>query len=354
MNNSEDSEDSEKVSAKDEDQPTNINKETKEIFMYLAYLFPDRFEFENDNGEYSQTHTKYNLDKNNPLLKISPNIKHSWFDPSSKDKESDTIKYWPSNTKFPSRSNPLPHKYPYKTTARTKDVTFTDPNLKKLLISPQLDSITLDHSTFDPSTVSVKDSAHPKIDVFQRAGLYDSFYSGEILDIMLSLIPIIFDEIFAYTQHEVDIPSLSLMEKLICHSIFSNDRAVHNQSAGFVINKLALRDSVLSKYQAPASTVNILRGSDFKCDNLFGPMPESFKESLNSHQGKNLTATKKGFSNFKNSKASKRPASYQRTNFNNFKRQKRSTFLHNNPFFRSKQIAAQKGYKNKKPFPKRK
>ena len=203
--------------------------------------------------------------------------------------------------------------------------------------------------------MSVKDSVHPKIDVFQRAGLYDSFYSGEILDIMLSLIPIIFDEISVYSQQEVEIPSLSLMEKLICQSIFSNDRAVHNQSAGFVINKLALRDSVLNKYQAPTSTVNILRGSDFTCDNLFGPIPESFKESLNSHQGKNLTATKKGFSNFKNAKSFKRPATSQRSNFNNFKRPKRNnSFLNKNPFFRSKTIAAQKGFKPKRTFPKRK
>ena len=284
----------------DEDLPININRDTKEMFINLACIFPERFVSNNDSNEVSQAHSKYNINKSNPLLKIDPKIKHSWFDPPCKDKVTDTASYWPPGTKFPSRSNPLPHKYPYKITSRPKDLSISNTNLKKLLEGPQLDSITLDHSTFDPSTVSVKDSVHPKIDSFQRAGLYDGFYSGELLDLMLSLVPIIYGEIFAFTQQEVELPSMCLLEQLICQTTFSNERSVHNHSAGFLTNRLALRDLVLDKYKAPASTVNILRGSDFASDHLFGPMPESFKESLNSYQGKNLTATKKYTSNYSN------------------------------------------------------
>ena len=307
----------------------------------------------------SQAHCIYNNNNSTPLLKINPKLNHSWYDPPCKDLSSDTSSYWPPGTKFPNRNNTLPHKYPYKTTSRPKDLSIVEPKLKKLLEGNQLDTITLDHSTFDPSTVSVKESAHPKIDSFQRSSLFEGFLSSELLDLTLALIPKIYEEIFTITQQEFEIPSLAVLEKLICQTTFSNERLIHSQSAGFVTNKLALRDFVLNKYKTPTSTFNILRGSDFTSDHLFGPIPESFKDTLKTHQGKNLTATKKyKSSKYANtSKLSKfaKNAAYKRMSSSSYptpKRSKYSNSILSNPFFRSKARSNQK-FKTKKTYQKR-
>ena len=308
----------------------------------------------------SQAHSIYNRNNGTPLLKINPKLNHSWYDPPCKDLSSDTVSYWPTGTKFPHRNNSVPKQYPYKTTTRPKDLSIVDPKLKKLLEGNQLETITLDHSTFDPSTVSVKGSAHPKIDSFQRASLFEGFLSSELLDLTLALIPKIYEEIFTITQHEFEIPSLAVLEKLICQTTFSNERLIHSQSAGFVTNKLALRDFVLDKYTTPTSTYNLLRGSDFTSDHLFGPIPESFKDTLKTHQGKNLTATKKYRSSrygnpSKFSGSLSKNAASKRMSSGPYPKSKRSKYSNpilSNPFFRSKARSNQK-FKPRKNYLKR-
>ena len=73
----------------------------------------------------------------------------------------------------------------------------------------------------------------------------------------------------------------------------SNQRSYHQQVAGLITNRLSLRKEVLKKFNVPAKTANMLQGSNFASEGLFGPLPESFISSFSSVSGISLVVKPK-------------------------------------------------------------
>ena len=112
---------------------------------------------------------------------------------------------------------------------------------------------------------------------------------------LVNIVPILKEEIIANTKTDPETicPSLGVLDKLVCISSHSNSRIIHNNMASLVANKLALRDIVLDKYYCPLDTKIRLRGSNFLNENLFGPLPESFRNNLSTRHGEKLVCKQK-------------------------------------------------------------
>ena len=120
-------------------------------------------------------------------------------------------------------------------------------------------------------------------------------------------------------------------------------RSGQSQMAAFVSNKLALRDFVLNKFVYQPTSRHILRGSDFLSPSLFGPLPESFRASLQRNSETNLRLVQKSTASTSSSNTTKtvsqprkRPANFR--NYVNPKRRRgqgtrRNTGI-NRQFFR--------------------
>ena len=64
--------------------------------------------------------------------------------------------------------------------------------------------------------------------------------------------------------------SLDFLLKLLSLISLSNQKSFHGQIAAFVANKSGLRKFVLSKFQVPATTVKVLRGTDLATERVWG------------------------------------------------------------------------------------
>ena len=260
-------------------------------FEVLADIFPEKFKIKEDSVRISEAQKRFKAPKCKPQLIINPYTDNTWLDPKTRIDESDSITYWPPEIKLPQGPNPFTPKYSPKPPPRPKDISISNKNLKKMLEAPKLGKLRLDSSIFNDSSSDVSSSPHTKIDLFLRTGLFEDFIAGEFLDIAILLIPIVMKEISSVIP-DCQFASLMILEKVIGFASFNNSRSVHNQIAAFVNNKAALRDLVLKAYKAPESTLDLLRGSDFAWNSLFGPMPESFKDTLKTAIGKDLTCTR--------------------------------------------------------------
>ena len=73
----------------------------------------------------------------------------------------------------------------------------------------------------------------------------------------------------------------------------SNQRTFHGLTAAIVANKSGLRNHVLNKFQVPASMAEVLRGTDFASEGVFGELPKWFLEKFSSANRNNLTCRPK-------------------------------------------------------------
>ena len=92
---------------------------------------------------------------------------------------------------------------------------------------------------------------------------------------------------------EMDKSSLDFLLKLLSMISLSNQRSYHGQTAAIVANKSGLRNYVLNKFQVPASTAEVLRGTDFAAEGVFGDLPRWFLAKFDSANGNNLTCRPK-------------------------------------------------------------
>ena len=327
----------------EESAVTNMDHEYDYAFEILADLFPEKFKIKEDSVRISEAQKRFKAPKSKPQLIINPYTDNTWLDPKTRIDESDTITYWPPEIKLPQGPNPFTPKYSPKPPPRPKDISISNKNLKKMLEAPKLGKLRLDSSIFNDSSSDVSSSPHTKIDLFLRTGLFEDFIAGEFLDIAILLIPIVMKEINSVIP-DCQFASLMILEKVIGFASFNNSRSVHNQIAAFVNNKAALREMVLKTYKAPESTLDLLRGSDFAWNSLFGPMPESFKDTLKTAIGKDLTCTR-------SVRAKGRARGTQR--YNNYRRSLISTSLRNTNLRRGKFFLRGRG-KNRKSIPQKK
>ena len=173
----------------EEDSRPSMTRELNEIMNNLSYMFPDRFSSDiNESMPIAQR--VFQCKPSTPRLKLNPELSGSWLDPP-KSVDSD-IGCWPKETKLPKGSMPYTKGYKFRPPNRPDNIVITDPNLKKLLEAPKIKEANLDPTIFR-STVATgfTGTSFSSTDVFLRGGLYDSFYSEELLSFALSFIPVL-------------------------------------------------------------------------------------------------------------------------------------------------------------------
>ena len=278
---------------------------------------------------------------NTPLITIKPNLAGSWYDPTHKDDVSDTISYWPNGTSFPTATRVNPKGCKIKAPPRNPFTHIVDDNLRLLLTAPSFSTVHLDHLAFPISSLDLSHNAHSRLDSLLRQSMLDNFTIESYIKLLVDLLPPI-----ARGDLSPEDRMKSMMEVMGLVALIAegNQRSGQSQLAAFVTNKLALRDFVLGKFTCPLTSKHILRGSSFLSPNLFGPLPESFKTSLQHNSETNLRLVQKSTSTTSAAPATKsasqprkRPANFR--SYINPKRRrgygKRKTTGLNRQFFRT-------------------
>ena len=320
----------------DPDSALNKGKlnEYKEAHMVLGDLFPERFHTKVQNLPYymvpqgPDSQAFFKNPSNPPLLKINPDKQGTWWEARDKENPSDTTSYWKASTKFPSKTRVNPVHYPFKVPPKNPYVHVEDEDLKQLLEAPAFTTVPLDHSAFDSPSVDLARNPHTHLDTLLRSSLLASYTIDEYLKILLELIP---KCALSSTPKEDRLRFLDLTMDVVLMVAENNHRSGQTQLASYVSNKLALRDVVLNRFHSQNTSLNILRGSSFLSPNLFGPLPESFKESLKLDHNKSLRLTRKAFT-FNRRTASTTASGWRTTSRSFSKPMKRpANFLPSNP-----------------------
>ena len=259
--------------------------------------------YRNPRGEASRA--MFNSPADIPRVKIQPNLEGSWADPTHREDASDTAAYWPHTTKFPSLARITPQDYTQKAPPRNPYLHIVDENLRKTLRAPTFKSVPLDHTAFPVASVDLSHSSLPQMDSILRRAMLDNFSLDEYLQLIIELLPTIEKE---DTPPEVKLDNLDLVFRLVVLIAEGNQRSGQSLMAAFVANKLAMRDVVLNKFNAPLTSRQILRGSNFLSPNLFGPLPESFRNSLLHNADTHLRLTSKGAASTRSSASSSQTA----------------------------------------------
>ena len=176
---------------------------------------------------------------------LKPRLQGTWFIPSNKESEDDTIGSWPSDTKFPCGSAPL--KAPRGTSKPPKgisDYIYDNSAIKRFMDAPVLDSPTLDHSVFqNPSKpINFKKTVHPAINKCISKSLHEGYVGEELSEMALELCSIIESEL---DSSSTQFQCLKTLLMLIGHS-FARDTII--KSNIHVINTLAIRDKNLRSF----------------------------------------------------------------------------------------------------------
>ena len=283
-------------SGSEDDEPTNSSRlrDWRECHKILAGDFGSHFHnisvhlpyYKNPQG--TESRALFKSPTSTPLIKIAPDLRGSWFDPPHKEDHTDITTYW-KTTKFPRKNRITPPLCPLSTPKIAPYFHIEDPALKRLFEAPMFACVDLDHSAFDVSSFDVANSAHANLDSLIRISMLNNFTVDEYLKIMIELVPKISK---AHVESSEDhLHTLDLLLQVIVMAAECNQRSGQTQIATYVANKLALRDFVLARFSVStgsATSRNILRGSSFLSDKLFGELPESFKNSLRLDNGKEL------------------------------------------------------------------
>ena len=328
--------------------PSETEK-VRALLWSLAEILPERFKSEESKD--LPAHTKqFAKTKNNAILILKPRLQGTWFIPSNKESEIDSIGSWPVDTKFPSENAPLKApKDTFKPPRGISDYVYDNPAIKRFMDAPVLHYPNLDHSVFqNPSKpINFKKTIHPAINKCISKSLHEGYVGEELTEIALELCSFIENDLDPSNTH---FQCLKTLLMLIGHS-FARDSLIKTNI--HVINTLAIRDKIFESFILVPRTKNILRGTGFLSNEPFGPLPESLKESLKSFNAKEIIAkaipstTKRNYykSNFTENKSKfARVNSYSKPYSN----------LHNNaysnPFLRNPVTSQDQNYKGKQNF----
>ena len=252
-------------------------KKFKKLFCTLNQMYPVKFRVKESVVPYYATMEQAGGgDARVPHLLLKPELKGSWLDPSDRYHQDDSNKIWNNISNImPKVSRTTPRTFALAAGPACPFYSVNDPDLKRFLTGKPFKKIELDHTLFNKSSVDVGSSPHSTIDALLRKALHDSFINDELFTIVL-------DVAGSFVPH-LRSPQLSSLETLfsslrICAE--NNQRSGQSILAALVCNKVALRDVVLRRFSVPDTSRALLRGSDFKSDKLFGPLPESFRETL--------------------------------------------------------------------------
>ena len=260
-------------SAKNDERAQSFRK----LFSKLSLVYPGSFRSKESILPYYSALARGGEDSQVPLLILKPVLTGSWLDPPDKRSPGDSQSYWQDiHNTYPRRSRLVPPKFSLAAKARCSYTTFDDPALKSFLKGPAFKRVHLDHTIFDKASVEVGSSPPSHIDYMLRAALLDSFTNDEFFRIIFGIVHSLKDHASSTTMSN----TLDLLISTLEVTAENNQRIGQTILASLVQNKLALRDLVLRKFRVHPLSRALLRGSDFKSDALFGPLPDSFQETL--------------------------------------------------------------------------
>ena len=235
-----------------------------------------------------------------PLLILDNNDDPSWFFPQDG--------HFANNVLPPRKSNIFPPDFNANVaTQRPPCFSFKDQKLKDLFEAKQLDKAILDSLAFsDSNPIGIKSSPLTNIDTLLRSIMFDFMIIDKLFTFMVDVHKLAKLEISA-SPGNPDSPTFSLLFDIMSLAARTSLKASQFLTAAFVANRVALRETVLDKFEAHESSRETLRGGPFASKNLFGPLPEHFKEKLNAQHGERFMFTLKSSSS--NSGSSKRRGS---------------------------------------------
>merc|ERR1739842_23107 len=190
------------------------------------------------------------------------------------------------------------------------DLIFVNKDLKSMLEAKMADKPNLNHTAFQEpkKPISFKNTLNAKMECLLKKCLIESYTVETFNDIALALFPIMFAEIEAHIGDlkNKELPTIDLLYSLLSLAGQGNSRMSNLEISGLVTNKLEMRDKILTEFDHPFKTKNILRGSGFLTENAFGPLPESWKQGLSSINGKDLMCKAEDTTSFNNTQANTR------------------------------------------------
>ena len=245
-------------------------KDFKNVFRKLQVNFGESFETQKLNRPYCLTPRS-----NQPLLILDAGDEPSWFNPEKG--------YFSTAELPPKKSNFLPPDLtPNVATQRLPYFSFKDPQLKDLLEAKPLEKAILDSLAFsDPTPVGIKNSPHTNLDTLLRSGMYDFLIVDKLFQFIFTLLEMVQTE----SQSSDTGETFSLLGCVMGLAAQTSLRASQSVSAAFVANRVALRESVLDKFDGLQHTIEVLRGSPFASKDLFGPLPDSLLDKLSAANG---------------------------------------------------------------------
>ena len=254
----------------------------------LAGFFPDEFHLQEKLLPYYESSADASP---KPLLYLDPVLEGTWLRPPALYQ--DTFGHWTAAAKLPPGKKMLnPPSSELKQIARSPYFYVPDEGLRRLFEAHMRDKEYLPLGVFDTASVSVKSSPHALLDFHLRHALFERFATDAYMRILVEL-----------AQCAAGVPSrgvsvnpteaTGLIPEIAKQAALANARLGQSLTAAYVGNTVALRDHVLSSFVVPPQTCEVLRGSDFGTDGLFGPLPESFVALLATQNGQGLRCTKK-------------------------------------------------------------
>ena len=279
----------------DSDEQKSDMKARNNLLKLCAEIVEDKFIWVNNSRDRSLVQSD-----EVPKLKIKPDFKDSWFDTPDSDTATDTIGVWPPATNFPQVGrNQVPEAYkkkiPLPLAAKAESKFLED-----FLHAGRMDSnnqINLNTLVFDKSQYKLpKSHLGPINDAFIREQLLDNLITDEVLELTDTLLGLTLDEVAnnssglsAKDLLDNTVSNLNYVRKVNTLGSQCNLRGRHSTLALYTKNKIALREEVLQDFSGPDHTKNILKGTSLFHKELFGPLPESFRDSVLNKGGQNLS-----------------------------------------------------------------
>ena len=246
-------------------------------------MLPDLIFWENTARQRESGSSKVNL-----KIDINENIDHTWLcaPPSNFTSLSgDTVHCWPNNTFYPCCdknfvpefcSDFMPHLLPSHISDDKLNKFINGNALVKNFKTP------VDSRVFGISEAKVSGKTCNQIDSVSRKGLCENLINDSIIESNVNFLSCILADWDELSKEDLK-EKISVVHKSLKLSSTSNLRQRNFLCSIFTLNKLALRQEILDKFNGDANTKDMLKGSCLGVPSVFGPLPESFFQRINSN-----------------------------------------------------------------------
>ena len=182
----------------------------------------------------------------------------------------------------------IPKRLPVKFEHKNSEKYFSGP-----VLAPSGKNISLPSIMFSQDTVKMPVSDNHQFEYYGRQSVFDCEITHNLLDLNSDIISSVSEAFnsLELSDHDQDIVS-SIKESFVNLAdsnrlaIQSNYRAKSFSIANCTKAKLNMRESVLNKFKGDNSTKESLRGSNFFTNSLFGPLPNSLMEKLDTYSNR--------------------------------------------------------------------